>query len=114
MVEELEKNYKGGKLNNPKTINNCLDDLKEISEIAGLVGTYSYLSVAVDQTNTDNQIRQMKVSNIMSENRSKLSFVESELIQLEEEILEKAMEESEENRKFLEDIKREKKTCITP
>ncbi len=51
----------------------------------------------------------MKVSNIMSENRSKLSFVESELIQLEEEILEKAMEESEENRKFLEDIKREKK-----
>ncbi len=56
----------------------------------------------------------MKVSNIMSENRSKLSFVESELIQLEEEILEKAMEESEENRKFLEDIKREKKTCITP
>ena len=113
LVEELEKNYKG-KLNNPKTINNCLDDLKEISEIAGLVGTYSYLSVAVDQTNTDNQIRQMKVSNIMSENRSKLSFVESELIQLEEEILEKAMEESEENRKFLEDIKREKKHALHP
>lgn len=109
----IEKEYKG-KLNTPETINSCLVQLKTTMEKATLVGTYSYLAVAVDQTNNENMSRQMKVSNIMSDLSSRLSFIESEIIDANEEVIEKAIESSEENANYLKDIMRNQEHALHP
>lgn len=110
---EIEKEFKG-KLNNPKTINACLDKLRDLYEIRGLLSTFSYLSVAVDQKNTENQTRQMKTSTILSEARSRLSFVESEIIQLDEEVIQRTLDESEENKNYVKEIIRSKPHTLHP
>lgn len=110
---EIEKEFKG-KLNNPKTINACLDKLRDLYEIRGLLSTFSYLSVAVDQKNTENQTRQMKTSTILSEAISRLSFVESEIIQLDEEVIQRTLDESEENKIYLKEIIRSKPHTLHP
>ena len=113
LAGEIESEFKG-KLNNPKNINNCLDKLKELRQLATLVGSYSYLWVAVDQANVENQMRQMKTSNVSSEIGSRLSFIESELVEQDEEIINKAMSESKENEGYLKDILKEKKYALHP
>ena len=95
-------------------INSCLDKLRKLEEILTLTGTYSHLAVAVDQTNEENQKRQMNASNISSDIESKLSFIKSEIIQLDEEIIKEAMEKSEENKGFLEEILRGKEYVLEP
>ncbi len=40
----------------------------------------------------------MKTSTILSEVRSRLSFIESEIIQLDEEVIQRTLDESEENK----------------
>src|SRR5690554_4975028 len=66
LANEIEKEFKG-KLNNPSIINTCLNKLRRLYELITLTGSYSYLAVAVDQTNVENQTRQMKLSNISSD-----------------------------------------------
>ena len=109
----IEKEYKG-KLNTPEMINGCLDELKKVMQKVTLVGSYSYLAVSVDQTNTENMGRQMKVSNIMSDLSSRLSFVESEIIEASEEVIANAIEESDENANYLKDIMRNKEHALHP
>lgn len=113
LSEDMEKEYKG-KLNGAKEINACLDQLKVLIELAGLLGTYSYLSVAVDQTDTKSQTRQMKTSNILSQVSSRLSFIESEIVQVEEETIQQAIDQSQENALFLKDIMRRKPYTLHP
>ncbi|MBU5424858.1 oligoendopeptidase F [Tissierella pigra] len=113
LTEELEKEFKG-KLNNSKAINSCLDKLREITQLSMLASTYAYLAVAVDQTNVENQSRQMKLSNISSDIQSKLSFVQSEIIEADEKIIEATIEESKENSGYLKDIIRQKKYALHP
>ena len=109
----IEKEYKG-KLNTSEMINKCLDELKDITQKVTLVGTYASLAVSVDQTNVENMSRQMKISNIMSDLSSRLSFIESEIIQASEEVIANAIESSEENSHFLKDIMRNKEHALHP
>ncbi|MBZ2173984.1 oligoendopeptidase F [Schnuerera sp. xch1] len=107
LTEELEQEFKK-KLNTSNNINNCLDKLRTIKEKLVLVSTYAYLSLSVDQTNTKNQEREMQVRIISSDVQSKLQFIESEIIEKDEEIIKKAIDESIENRHFLKEILRKK------
>lgn len=109
----IEKDFKG-KLKDAKSINACLDKLKDILEAGSLLGTYAYLALAVNQMDTESQSRQARISNIMSDINSRLSFIESEIIQLDEEIIKEAIEESRENAKYLEDILRRKPHALHP
>ena len=109
----IEKDFKG-KLKDAKSINACLDKLKDILEAGSLLGTYAYLALAVNQMDTESQSRQARISNIMSDINSRLSFIESEIIQLDEEIIKEAIEESGENAKYLEDILRRKPHALHP
>lgn len=111
--KSVEKEYKG-KLNTPDMINKCLEVMKQVMEKVTLVGTYSHLAVAVDQTNNENMGRQMKVSNIMSDLSSRLSFIESEIIQASEEVITIAIESSDENANYLRDIMRNKEYALHP
>ena len=113
LTEELQKEFKG-KLNNSKAINSCLDKIREVTQLSILANSYAYLAVAVDQTNVENQSRQMKLSNISSDIQSKLSFVKSEIIEADENVIETAIEESKENAGYLKDIIRQKKYALHP
>lgn len=112
-VEEIYKNYRG-KLNSPDIINECLDRLKKVMGIMNLTVTYANLSVSVDQTNVENQARYMKMMNVLSQVESKLSFIKSEIIELEEEVIEKTIEASKENSNYLREIKRSKEHTLHP
>jgi oligoendopeptidase F len=110
---EIEKNYKG-KLNSSDVINECLDKMKRVTELINLTASYANLSVSVDQTNVENQGRYMKLMNVLSSLDSRLSFVDSELIECGEVILEQAIQESKENSNYLKEIKRSKKHVLHP
>ncbi|WP_342559026.1 oligoendopeptidase F [Metasolibacillus sp. FSL K6-0083] len=51
------------------------------------ITTYAFLAQSVDQTNGESQLRSAKVSQLTSSLNSKLSFIQSELLQLDEDIL---------------------------
>ena len=113
LTEEIEKNYKG-KLNSADSINGCLDKLRDAVQVITLAGTYAHLAVAVDQTNVENQGRQMKLMNILSNLNSRLSFVQSEIIEADKENIEKAIEQSKENSNYLKEIMRSKEYALHP
>lgn len=109
----IENKYKGN-LNSPNNINECLNELKKIYEIMNLAGSYSYLPVSVDQTDDEAQDRSIKFMNLTSDIQSRLSFIESEIIENDQEIIDKAIAESKENSHYLSEIKRNKEHALHP
>ena len=110
---ELEKSYKG-RLASASNINDCLDKVREITQLINLTATYAELAVSVDHTNDENQDRLMKFMNIASDIGSRLSFVDSEIIQADEKVIEDAISASKENCNYLNNIKRNKAHALHP
>jgi oligoendopeptidase F len=113
IASEIERDYKG-KLNTASNINQCLDKMRGIAQSVYLAGSYVELAVSVDHTNNENQDRYMQFMNIASDINSKLSFVDSEIIQAKESIIEDAISESKENSNYLNNIKRNKPHALHP
>lgn len=113
LTQEIEHKFKG-QLNNSNIINECLDNLRELQQLLVLTSSYSYLSVAVDQINVENQGRHMKLNNILSNIQSRISFIESEIIEASEETIDSAINKSEKNRGYLEEIMRQKPYVLHP
>lgn len=113
LTKTIEKKYKG-RLNSAVTINECLDKMKYALQLINLTRTYTYLAVAVDQTNTENQSRQMKLMNILSNLESRLSFVNSEIIEASKDIINEAIKQSKENSNYLKEIIRSKEHVLHP
>lgn len=113
LTDEIEKEFKGN-LDNAESINNCLDKLKSLTQMTNLIGSYCYLAVSVDQSNVENQQRQMKFSNIASNIGSKISFINSEIIEATEEVINEAIGNSKDNKGYLEEIIRKKKYALHP
>lgn len=113
LAGEIEKEFKG-KLNDSKLINDCLNKLRELHQIVVLASSYAHLAVSVDQSNAENQGRHMKLSNIISNIQSSLSFIDSEIIQADEEVIQEAIEGSDMNRGYLEEIMRNKPYALHP
>lgn len=99
----MAEDYKG-KLNDPRTINACLDDLRELERLLTLTGTYCDLAVSVDYYDTYNQERNEKLSRLAAEISSALSFIDSEIIEQDEDTLREAIQMATANRHYLEDI----------
>jgi oligoendopeptidase F len=110
---KIEKEYKG-KLKESGKINECLNELRKLYEIRDLTSYYVELAVSVDYTNNENQDKYSKMANIISEMDSRLSFIESEIIQVDEAVLDSAINESKENSNYLKDKKREKLHVLHP
>lgn len=113
LAEKIVAKFKG-KLSTPVAINQCLDRLRILYEEVVLIATYSSLAISVDQSDEESQRREMKFSNILSNIQSKLSFIESEIIQSEKEVINKAIEESKENTGYLREIMRKKDHALHP
>lgn len=113
LTEEIESKFKGN-LNTSENINTCLDKLRELLEITTQSGSYAHLAVSVDQRDQENQERYMKFANISSDIASRVSFVESEIIEADEDIIKEAMKSSKENENYLKEIVRKKKHALHP
>lgn len=113
LVEKMEKKYRG-RLDSADAINKCLDELKIVNQIMNLTGAYASLAVSADQTNAENQARNMRQLNILSELESKLSFIKSELMEADDAVLENAMRESVDNYHYLKEIKRVRFHALHP
>jgi oligoendopeptidase F len=110
---EIEGEYKG-RLNSAAVMNECLDKMKTVLQKIRLVSSYAHLALSVDQTNSESQGRTMKLTNIVSNLESKLSFVKSEILQAEEKIISEASELSEANSHYLKEVIKFKKHALHP
>lgn len=113
LSQKIEKEYKG-KLNTADAINRCLDELKELYKIMGLAANYVELAVSVDYTNNENQDRSFKVMNLIAEIESSLSFINSEIIEADNQILDEAINLSKENSNYLREKRRSKPHALHP
>ncbi|GFI47017.1 oligoendopeptidase F, plasmid [Lachnospiraceae bacterium] len=109
----MVQDYKG-KLNTPGAINACLDSYREVTRLLTLTSLYCDLAVSVDYYDTYNQERNERLSRLVSETFSQLSFINSELSCLEETLLQEAIHGARDNKCFLEDILREKPHRLHP
>jgi len=110
---ELEREYKG-KLKDSNIVNSCLDKLRTLFELSNVTEFYFYFSISVDQSNIENQTRQMKLLSISSRIQSRISFIKSEIMELDEDVIMKAIEKSNENKNYLKNIIRSKKYALHP
>lgn len=112
-AKALNETYKG-KIVSAESINACINELKEVSKLMVFVGTYSSLSVSVDQGNGENLQRMMNFRSISAQVGSLLSFIENEISFNSEEIIQEAIVSSPDNAYYLEDILRFKSHLLHP
>ncbi len=113
LAESIERDFKGN-LKSADLINNCLDRMREFEMMASWVGSYAYLSVASDQKDMTSQERQAKIATLQSKILSNLNFVQAEILALDEEMVKKALEDSQDNKGYLENILRRKPYTLSP
>jgi len=83
-------------------------------EVMTLVYQYCDLAVAVDYYNTYGQERMGRIGRLWSQIQSELSFVKSEIMEQDEQVIEKAIEISGGNKNYFRDILREKPHRLHP
>jgi len=113
LCSHMVQDYKG-KLDTPQKINACIDDLREWNRLMILVGSYCDLAVSVDYYDTHNKERNDAFAALAAEMDSRLSFINNEIAGKEDVVLRQAMEQSAENRHFLENILRMKPHLLHP
>lgn len=102
-TDEIVKVFKG-KLNCYCTINSCLEELKPICILRDLTGSYASLHYEVDLGSKEAFDRIVEFENTVLPIASKLSFIETEILENDKDIIIKAMEENSENKRFLEKL----------
>lgn len=113
LSSKIEKEYKGI-LNTAENINLCLDELRKLYEIQHRAGSYVQLALSVDYADSENQEKYAKISNLFSEVESRLSFIDSEIVIADDDVLDAAISSSKENSNYLNNIKREKAYRLHP
>ena len=107
LTQELVETYKGH-LNTPEQIEDCASACRQIYELMGLTGSYCSLAASVDYYDSHSQELDGRISRLIAKLRSSMSFVESEIMEQDEEIIQKAITISDGNKHFLQDILRDK------
>ncbi len=110
---EIESRFKG-KLNTPENIGACLDAARHLEEKLTLVGSYAGLAVEVDYTDSHNLQRNDRISLLISEISTRLSFIDSEILEQDEALIRAAADMAAENKGYLLDLLREKPHRLNP
>ncbi|MDT0737040.1 oligoendopeptidase F [Staphylococcus haemolyticus] len=92
--KSFNQQYKG-KISDAKMIKKVLSEFENILIQLDRLGNYAELRLSVDTANTDAQTLNAKLSTNYGKISSQLSFVESEILMLPEEIIKQAIEESD-------------------
>lgn len=119
-IVELQQNVSSfhdtfkGNITDAQSAENALKGYSEIYEKFVPIGTFASLAYSTDQTDSDAQMRSAKFGSIAASLSSKLSFVDSELLELPVEVLEDAMKNSSEFGHYLSKLIRRKPHVLHP
>lgn len=103
-----------GKLNTAEAINACYKDYEDWFKIVVIVNHYADLGASVDYTDSALQELSGKVMTELTAMESKLSFIESEVLQQPEDVLKKAIDEATGAKNTLKDLLRMKPHMLAP
>lgn len=92
--KSFNQQYKG-KISDAKMVKKVLSEFENILIQLDRLGNYAELRLSVDTANTDAQTLSAKLSTNYGKISSQLSFVESEILMLPEEVIKQAIEESD-------------------
>lgn len=113
IVAGMEKSFKG-QLSTAESIVACLKEMERLQELAILIESYTSLAVSVDYYDAHSLELEGKVSSIFAELFSRISFVESEIVLQDEEVLKKAIALAEGSKNYLKEILRGKPHQLHP
>ena len=112
-VESFQEAVKGfvekydGNLTSPEDIKSLLSDFRPLLERGGKIGNYANLAVEANVFDKEATKRLAKTRNILAKNYAKLSFVDTDILALDEAVLKEAAK-NEEDRVFLEGLLKKK------
>ncbi|MBS4770365.1 oligoendopeptidase F [Carnobacteriaceae bacterium zg-ZUI240] len=106
------KNQFEGKIQTPQDVSDVLSTYRQLSQLMSKIGNYVMLHVSANMLNTTAQERNSKAQNLLASTRSQLSFVVSELSQLNESVLKQAAE-NKEDALFIEKLLRDQSQLLS-
>ena len=107
LAEKICAEYPG-KLQDADTIVRCLSDYEAYLKIEILVGSYTGLAASVDYYDTEIQEKDSRISAVLAEQASRLSFIRSEILECSEDVIREAIEKTDSAKGFLSDLLRDK------
>ena len=113
LAAELESAYKG-KLDNPDRILSCLDGYRRLNGLLTLTVHFRNLAASVDYSDPKLQEEDEKMSRLLSELMSRLSFIRSEILAQPGETLEAAIAKGGPNCLYLKELLRWKPHQLEP
>lgn len=113
LVREFTKTYKGN-LTEAPIILDAVKDYEKILIVAEQCGSYASLHISEDRTNAKYQKNAMEFQSKMGNLVGEISFFESELLQVPENVLSEAMEADESYSYYLKDVLRYKPHTLSP
>ena len=106
-VQNFSKTYQG-RLNNAQTITEALNEYQVITVSITHIGTFASLHLNADQSDEVNLKRMGEVQLLLSDLSKELSFLNSEIIENDESVLNEAISLSKSNVDYLKDVLRNK------
>ena len=113
LTDEIERDCKG-KLTSAEAIQACLDKYRELEELRISAGNYCNLAASVDYGDAALQERDEAFARLDAQVSSRLSFIDSEIIEQDEALLREAAAQGGPNQPYLEDLLRQKPYQLQP
>lgn len=103
-----------GQLSNAEIISQAIADWEELSIQFDQLGQYAFLPVSVDITDSKSSARMRKTMGVLSKLGAELSFFDSQLIQVSEDILDEVVASDESLSAFIRQTKKAKQAALDP
>ena len=113
LTDEIEKTCKG-RLTSVEAIQDCLNKYREWTELVEYAWNYVQLASEVDFTDAALQERNAAFSRLYAQASSRLSFIDSEIIEQDEALLREAIAQGGPNQCYLADLLRQKPYQLQP
>ena len=116
IIEEAKKFKEkfSGKIKTGKDVASLLDEYRKIAEDLNVIDYYIFLGIETDYTNAKKLDMMNKGSSFQGEFSGILSFIDSELSLLPENVLEDAVKISNENKTYIKNILKNKAYMLDP
>lgn len=100
IADEITEKYQN-QLNTPEKIVECLNEYEKALIIADNTGQFVYLMVSADYTDAEAKQIKSRANMAVAESMTRLSFVETEILQQDEEVIKKAIALATNSKVFL-------------
>ncbi len=113
LADQLEHDYKG-KLKDAKSIVDCLHVYEQMSMLAQKMYIYFSLSMETDYSNAESVANESRAASMLTDLQTKASFIESEILEADNDILNEAVEKGGTVSHFLKKMLRRKPHVLQP